>query len=159
MHQNTGNHIYQIKKILGEDPQTRPTPPFTSTFALIGGGRSLCFFAEGDSSSQSIPVLMQFIMWYGIQFVNNHLILPIITTLILWILKTVRFSDSLILSQVKTYSVDISPMGEKELGVFCVRTGKTLLSPPCSVSIWTSESKSQSSFPRIPSLHGRDNPH
>ena len=48
-----------------------------SLFILVehkqfGGGRSLCFFAEGDSSSQSIPVLMQFIMWYGIQFVNNH---------------------------------------------------------------------------------------
>ena len=51
MHQNTVNHIYQIQNVLGEDPQTRPPPPFTPTFAQIGGGGSLCFVAQGDSSS------------------------------------------------------------------------------------------------------------
>ena len=54
--------IYQIQKVLGEGPQTHPTPSSTPTFAQIEGGGSLCFFAQGDSSSQSIPVLMQFIM-------------------------------------------------------------------------------------------------
>ena len=34
MHQNTGNHIYQIQNFLGEDPST-PLPPFSPTFIQI----------------------------------------------------------------------------------------------------------------------------
>ena len=72
MHQNRKKITStKFKKFWGRTrPPDPPHSPIYTQFCTHWRRGSLCFFAEGDSSSQSIPELMQFLMWHGLPFVS-----------------------------------------------------------------------------------------